>query len=561
MRRIPVIRALILAAALCSPGSPALAQAQQPNGVVLVRVMAKLTAVLNDQLGGTRKTIELPDAMVATGSGFVVSRLGYVVTNYHVVADEQYRGVIRGAPATISLSVQRIEVYFPPDVRSGRAPLTFDASLVTSDPELDLAVLAIPGNELPYVPFGDSDALRVGRAVYAVGYPLGELLEVSNEEGTQMLVPAAASGAVSALRPADDGTTRLIQTSAPLNRGNSGGPLLDAQGFAIGVVQAKMRGAEGIGFAIPINLVKEFLARNGLDTSLPATRVALGHAYDSPEKLIRFSAPIGFDDVANTRLAVDSGATLPGVALHIDRILSPWPIEQVEGALISGSAFERHEAVRFESPVREGRALRGEAKVRGGETGQRMLYSVIDEGPEKIVARYVGSSEQVAFNESVLFASLASIESQKMIGRKPPDGAGPAFSGASSPVLADVVRRIPSGWVLDGGAPVPCAGLKPPSESLVVSPRWDFGTSFRIARYGRASDLEQAAARCGERGSGGGASYQQRLSRFGVEYSVEGRFVTSESGMLQIELVAPTRAFVAARETFTRWTAEVGLDK
>lgn len=554
------MRAALLGIVLCTLASPLCAQDQEASGVVLVRVVAKLSAVLNDQLGGTRQTKELPDAIVATGSGLVVSRTGYVVTNHHVVADEEYRGEIGGAPARINLTVQRVEVFFPA-ASLGQAGVTLDASIVASDPDLDLAVLAIPGSDLPYVPLGDSDALRVGHPVSAVGYPLGEALEVNSDAGLEDLVAATAPGAVSALRPESDGSLRYIQTSAPLNRGNSGGPLLDRYGFAVGVIQAKMRGAEGIGFAIPINLVKEFLARSGLDTSLPATRLTLGHLYDSPEKLIRFQAPAGFDDTGQTRLSVDSGTSLPGLSLHIDRIVTPWSLDQVEQELSSRGVFEQQDSMRAESPVREGRVLRGQARLRAGRSTLRMLYAVIDQGPEKIVARYVGSSEQIAFNESVLAASLASIEPQSMLTPKPTRAPEVAFVRASPAVLADVVTSIPSGWVLDGGVPTPCAGLHPARESLVVSPRWDFATSFRIGRFENAFDEASAAARCAGKGSATDSTYQKRFSKFGVDYSVEGRFVASGSRTMQIEVVAPTRTFAVAREAFARWMAELGLQE
>src|SRR5512132_11737 len=389
--------------------------AQEADGVVLVRVEAKVTAIFTDDTGGSRKAEELPVSVVATGSGLVVSRLGYVITNNHVVSDAEYRGRIRGSPARITLSVQRVEVYFPPDSRSAVAGTTLEASVMATDPELDLAVLTIPGNDLPYVPLGDSDALRVGQPASAVGYPLGEALDVGSEPGADTLVPAMAPGAISALRPESDGTLRYIQTSAPLNRGNSGGPLLDRYGFAIGVVQAKARAAEGIGFAIPINLVKDFLSRNGLDTSLPATRLTLGHLYDSSEKLLRFQAPSGFEDAAETRLAIDSGSSLANVVLHIERIASTWTLEQIEGELSSGQTFEPHESLRVESPIRDGGVLRGEASIRANGRTLRMLYSLIDLRGEKLVARYIGAAEQIAFNESVLAASLASIESAPML--------------------------------------------------------------------------------------------------------------------------------------------------
>jgi hypothetical protein len=375
---------------------------------------------------------------------------------------------------------------------------------------------------------------------------------------------------VSALRPETDGTLRYIQTSAPLNRGNSGGPLLDRYGFAVGIVQAKARGTEGIGFAIPINLVKDFLARTGLDTSLPATRLVLGHVYDSPDKLVRFQAPAGFDDVAPSRLAIDSGTSLPGVALHVDRIASQWSLDQVDEELRSRGVFEPQDSMRAESPTREGPVLRGQGILRSAAATQRMLYAILDFPNEKIVARYVGSAEQIAFNESILAASLASIEAQAMRApgaspkrrrdAHPTPDVEPEFVSVSPPVLADVVTVIPSGWLLDRAGPIACGGVPPPSVSLVASPRDDFATSFRVGMYESPIDGARAAKRCAAPGgSASDTNYQTHFSKYGIEYSVEGRFVASGSRTVRIEVVAPARTMGAARETFARWTAELGV--
>lgn len=558
-RQVLTMKTVMIALGLSLATVPVSAQDPPVSGIVLVRVVAKVTAVLNDQLGGTRKVEELPDAVVATGSGFVVSQLGYVVTNHHVVADEEYRGRIGGAAARISLTVQRVEVFFSPDPRSGRPGATLEASIVASDPDLDLAVLAVPGNELDYVPFGDSDALRTGEPVSAVGYPLGEALEVSAEPGNETLVPAMSSGVVSALRADEQGTARYVQTSAPLNRGNSGGPLLDRNGFAVGVVQMKAREAEGIGFAIPINLVKAFLERNGLDSALPATRLTLGHLYDSPEKLVRFQAPGGFEDSAPSRLAVDSGESLDRVALHIDRIASPWTLEQVEQELQSG-AFEVQESVRLESSIREGRVLRGQANGRVDGRAVRMIYALVDLRGEKIVARYVGTPEQVAYNSSVLTASLASIEALSMTSDAARQRQRSGFEPVSPGVMSDFITALPAGWVVDPGEPVPCDGLAPARESLVASPRRDFTTSFRIGRYAAAIEPTKGAIQChGDGETVTGEEYRKRFSRFGVDYRVEGRFLPSGSRTVQVEVVAPTRTFSAAREAFDRWIALLAL--
>ncbi len=167
------------------------------------------------------------DAQRATslGSGVVVSRSGYVVTNYHVVeaADE-------------------IEVAFP----DGRKML---AQVVGNDPETDLAVLRVHGDHLPAITFGSSEALHVGDVVLAIGNPFG-------------VGQTVTSGIVSALGRAGLGINtfeNFIQTDAAINPGNSGGALVDAHGNLIGIntaIYSRSGGSMGIGFAIPVSTAR-----------------------------------------------------------------------------------------------------------------------------------------------------------------------------------------------------------------------------------------------------------------------------------------------------------------
>ncbi|WP_420836141.1 Do family serine endopeptidase [Celeribacter indicus] len=164
-----------------------------------------------------------PRRSQALGSGFVISEDGYIVTNNHVIdgADE-------------------IEIEF---FEGG----TLAAELVGTDPKTDIAVLKVESEEpLPFVPFGDSDAARVGDWVMAMGNPLGQGFSVS--AGIVSQRGRALSGAY------DD----YIQTDAAINRGNSGGPLFNMDGEVIGVNTAILSpngGSIGIGFSMASNVV------------------------------------------------------------------------------------------------------------------------------------------------------------------------------------------------------------------------------------------------------------------------------------------------------------------
>ena len=169
----------------------------------------------------------------STGTGVIVSKAGYIVTNSHVIQNAQ------------SLSVQLTD----------NRVLT--ASLVGQDSISDLAVLYIDAPDLVSAVFGDSDALRVGDTVAAIGDPLGIDLR-----GTM------TDGIVSAINrdvTAGGRTLTLIQTNAALNSGNSGGPLINCYGQVVGINTMKIgtftnqAGVEGLGFAIPSTTVKEIV--------------------------------------------------------------------------------------------------------------------------------------------------------------------------------------------------------------------------------------------------------------------------------------------------------------
>lgn len=160
------------------------------------------------------------------GSGLILSQDGYIVTNNHVIAGA---GEIR-----VSLSERR----------------RLTGEIVGTDPGNDLALVKVSARGLPESALGDSDKLKVGQIAIAIGNPFGYLLEG----------PTVTVGVVSALHRTieekDMVLEDLIQTDAAINPGNSGGPLVDSQGRTIGINNAMLPFAQGIGFAIPINTVK-----------------------------------------------------------------------------------------------------------------------------------------------------------------------------------------------------------------------------------------------------------------------------------------------------------------
>ncbi len=162
------------------------------------------------------------------GSGVIVDADGHIVTNHHVIADAD------------SVRVQ---------LADGRVA---DAKIVGRDPDTDLALLRIALGKLPTMPLGRSDLLRVGDVVLAIGNPIG-----LSQTVTQGIVSATGRGQLGVAT-----FENFIQTDAPINVGNSGGALVNAAGELIGIntaVLGKSLGVEGIGFAIPVNLVRGVL--------------------------------------------------------------------------------------------------------------------------------------------------------------------------------------------------------------------------------------------------------------------------------------------------------------
>jgi S1-C subfamily serine protease len=184
--------------------------------------------------GGQRSgPYRVPRQAGGVGSGFVFASDGQILTNAHVVAN-----------------AQRVKV----TLADGRS---FDASLVGSEPDVDIALLRIGAEHLPVAELG-SGTLRVGQLVIAVGNPYG-------------LNWTVTAGVVSALDRTLQGQggqkmTSLIQTDTPINPGNSGGPLVDSLGRVVGMTTAMMPTAmmpmaQGLGFSIPVETIKSALAR------------------------------------------------------------------------------------------------------------------------------------------------------------------------------------------------------------------------------------------------------------------------------------------------------------
>ncbi len=179
----------------------------------------------------------------SAGSGFIIDESGIILTNQHVVGN---RG--EGQTVTVVLDVPGLE----PE---------YEAEIIGSDYSLDLAALRIISEDeptFPTIPLGNSDESRIGEWTIAIGNPYGEALHhtvtvgVLSAKGREITIMNQETGKANTY-------TNLMQTDAAINSGNSGGPLLNMKGEVIGINTAIHSQAQGIGFAIPINVAKDVL--------------------------------------------------------------------------------------------------------------------------------------------------------------------------------------------------------------------------------------------------------------------------------------------------------------
>jgi hypothetical protein len=554
----------LVAAMVLFPGRADAERAKSPaDGTVYIRLVGSLHADIEE--AGVKRAIDVDRVEIATGSGFVISPFGYVVTNNHVVASGEQFLLTRGIQhVKITTKVSRIDVCFPQGTLAaqGMSSQCTEATVTAADAGLDLAVLFVNASNLPYVAIGDSDAVGAGHPVDALGYPFGADVEVGKIATARNIVPEISTtpGSISALRTSDAGDRRFLQITNSINPGNSGGPLVDRDGFALGVISMKLAGASGIGFAIPVNVLKDFLESRGVDQLMPARRLRLGPVQNLEAKAIRVRMAEGMADVSAFRSHVETDARAAEIALRIDRVFSPWNLTQLEQALINSPTFERQP---MSPESRKSSRLSNPPMIVGrisdvrddGSSATQMAYGVMDLGREKLVARYVGPIEQMAFNESVLRQSLASLEGQ----RSPLTAtvAVDAVKWARAPAAnGSGLVPMPSGWVVEPGGPSPCSGLPQPTGTTSTFHADDFTVALRVAVWSTAGMApDGAAATCSSsRGALGSASYGMQGEWLGVSYVVEGVFSGGAAGQLvQLEVMAPEQKRAFAHALLAAW--------
>lgn len=265
-------------------------------------IVSKYVAVL-DQFRISKELRE-----VGGGTGFIVSSDGLVVTNKHVVYDEDAQYTVL--------------------TNDGKK---YPAPVLARDPVQDIAILDISATGLPTVKLGNSDGLRIGQTVIAIGNALGEFrntVSVGVVSGLARSVIASGGGISEQL-------DELIQTDAAINQGNSGGPLLNLYGEVIGVNTAIVLGAENIGFAIPVNKVKKDIS--DIQTKGKITYPFLGVRYILVNKSIQEKNNLSVDYGALVIRGSEPGevAIMPGSAADIAGIVENDIILEIDGEKIT----------------------------------------------------------------------------------------------------------------------------------------------------------------------------------------------------------------------------------
>jgi serine protease Do len=232
----------------------------------------------------------------AGGSGVIISADGEILTNFHVVDG------LRGGE--VSLQVKTAD---------GK---TYPAKVVQKDKELDIALIKIEATHLPFASLGDSDAMKVGEWVVAIGNPLG--LEHTVTQGIISAKGRKLGGA---------GLESFLQTDAAINRGNSGGPLLNLRGEVIGINTAINPEGQNLGFAVPINMVKRILPdlRAGKTVSRGYLGISPVELDEDFQKTLGVKEGVVVGDVQRDKPAFKGGVQRLDVITRVDgeKVLTP----------------------------------------------------------------------------------------------------------------------------------------------------------------------------------------------------------------------------------------------
>lgn len=246
--------------------------------------------------GSTIFSSKTDEEQLGLGSGVIVSENGYIVTNKHVAGNKY---------SNCYVTLENGKVY--------------NGNVVWADDDLDLAIVKINVKSLSYMSLGDSNNVKVGQSVYAIGNPIGY-------EFQRTVTSGIISGVNRTIKLEENNKSvymeNLIQTDATINPGNSGGPLINANGEMIGINSVKITSAEGIGFAIPINVIKPIIEKFISENKFEEGYIGI-FAYDKEvipylDSSIEFDNGIYVVDISIDGPAKNSGLKVGDIITKID---------------------------------------------------------------------------------------------------------------------------------------------------------------------------------------------------------------------------------------------------
>ncbi len=240
----------------------------------------------------TEKGIE----KLGLGTGIIVDSNGYILTNRHVSGDKYSNCYVT--------------------LENGN---TYDAKVVWADENLDLSIVKINLTGLKAVKFGDSNSVKAGEPVYAIGNPIGYEFERTVTSG---IISAKSRTIKFTENNKEILMTDLIQTDATINPGNSGGPLINLNGEVIGINSLKIETAEGMGFAVPVNVIKPIIEKFALTGNFEEPYIGIS-GYDKNiipyiDKNLKLSSGVYIENVEINSPSFESGLIKGDIILKID---------------------------------------------------------------------------------------------------------------------------------------------------------------------------------------------------------------------------------------------------
>ena len=462
--------------------------------------------------------------------------------------------------------------------------------MVASDAENDLAALQVTAADLPYLPLGDSDAVEPGRPVKVLGFPFGRQVEVGKRADAGVVPEVTVTaGSLSAARANEQGETRFLQTDATVNPGNSGGPMLDEDGYVVGVVRMKLARdatSQGAGFSVPVNVVKDFLEASSLLEQLPVSRLRPGVRHTLDWKRVAIELPDGYSDQSTSRVLADAGE-VGEIGFRAYRLATGWTVAALEEAILGGREVPGFVPAPATAGRRQTPGRRRAVALRGGKPPERDRlgggHRCLGPGvPRRVRDR--GPSEREGRRAVPRPRRRRRLQPRPdpPLAAEPGGGPDAPRAVAASPGGRDSRARERrrsrrargESWRRPGGR-----GSRPRSRPAGGCPRRTTASRRAIPRTTRwccgrcggrqaagagARPFEACGARRGgrrERRADGEPQYALRFARLGVPIEARGVLVSREGESLLLELEAPVAKLPIVEGLYERWVREVAAGR